>query len=93
MERPNNLNSKAVNAFTTGSLVILGLFVVLSYGFAALVLLVGKDIISHAECLIWILAFSTPIFLGVGFGLVARLHKKYYIGGQKELSSETPKGT
>jgi len=97
MENPNSLKSKeniailkskTANAFTTGSLVVLGLFVVFSYGFAACVLLVDKDIISKPASLIWGFVLSTPIFLGIGFRLVACLHKKYYIGGQIKLLSK-----
>jgi len=90
IEERDILKSKTAKAFTNGSLAVLGVFVVLSYGLAACVLFVSKDTYRLAR-LVWILAISTPIFLCIGFVLVAWLHKKYYIGGQIKLLSKMPK--
>jgi len=88
MEIKKNFYSKSARAFTNGSLVVLGIFVVLAYGLAALVLFHCTET-SKLQCLVWILVISTPIFLCIGFVLVAWLHKKYYIDGQIELFSKT----
>ncbi|GBU21283.1 hypothetical protein R80B4_01172 [Fibrobacteres bacterium R8-0-B4] len=84
-------SSKSAKSFTIGSLVVLGLFVALSYGLAALALFFGKKIDTDTIPLVWFLVISTPIFLGVYFWLVAWFHKKYYIGGQIRLLLEVQK--
>ncbi len=76
-------------AFTIGSLVIIGLFVASSY--TALIWI--KDIREY-RYLVWGIAISTPIYMCLAFGLVARFHKKYYIGERIDKltgSSEPPK--
>jgi len=82
-------DSKSAKAFTMGSFVILGLFIVLSYVFAILALFfVSKnDGINTNDLLLLVLAlaFFTPIFFGIGFGLVVAILKKDYICKQIKL--------
>jgi len=47
METPDILNSKSLKGFIKGSFVIVGLFVVLSFGFATLVLLFAKNHVNN----------------------------------------------
>jgi hypothetical protein len=84
MEKRDVLNSKAVKRFTRGSFVSLGLLVVLSYGFAALVLLCGGENLGNnvfVIILLSVLVVSPAIAFFVFFcqvkWLLAALYSKH----------------
>jgi hypothetical protein len=74
-------DSKVLRAFIKGSLVLIGLFVVLSYGLAALALFFvnkncGTDT-GKLMCLVWWLVIVSLIVLGLYLVLAVMFHKKY----------------
>jgi len=75
METPNNFNEKSLKGFIKGSLVIAGLYFVLSYG--VITLLVSKDI-NNLDCKVFSLIIIFAILpLIVFFGL-SFLVKSFY---------------
>jgi len=80
MSTLDNIKVKSVKRFVTGSFVLMGLFIVLTYGFAALALHLGKafDSIVDISVLIWSLAFFLLLVLGGFLWLMKRLYKKLY---------------
>jgi hypothetical protein len=74
-------NSKVLRTFIRSSSVLLGLFVVLSYGLAALALFFvdknGGIDTGELMCLVWWLVVVPLIVLGVYLVLVVMFHKKY----------------
>ena len=74
-------NSKVLKGFTKGSLVIIGLFVVLYCGIAALVLNSGTDFRDKISTLILILVLaSLPIILFFGFLYFVKSYYKKLFG-------------
>jgi uncharacterized BrkB/YihY/UPF0761 family membrane protein len=63
METQDILNSKSLKRFIKGSFVIIGLFAVLSFGIATLVLYYNDFLIDKAITLILIIAFFILFFL------------------------------
>jgi len=72
----NKDNSKVIRTFTNGSLAVLGLFAVLSYGLAALALLFGKGIGRDVVVLVEILVFLPTAVFGIFICLVMWYGKK-----------------
>jgi CheY-like chemotaxis protein len=78
--------AKSAKAFTRSPLGIIGLFVVFVYGFASLILIYGKNLVSGTCILIYFLV-SFPVIVFVGFlWLVAKHHNKLY--GPSDFKNE-----
>lgn len=85
METQDILNSKAVKEFIKGSLLLVGLFIVLSFGLAALVLLFGANLDCWQLWFIGGLVISPLVFLCGFCCLMRRCYVRLY-----GITSEKP---